>query len=186
MTDHDWGFVAGMDDAGDPTAAEQSEEAGPTPGEPTAGERVYAFPVGDAYVFRHHFEGDAAFRLLASHYDQRRHRFVVPTDEFPDLRTALATEGYRLSVVEEPTRFAVAVEKYTDHPDVVFEDRVFQVDADDHTVFVLADEAAVDLAAARGATRLAETDLAVRLPGGDGTAPTATADADRRADATPR
>jgi len=189
MDDHDWGFVAGMDDDGADAPADAEASAGDGPAAPAdgrPGERVYAFPVGDAYALRHYFEGDAAFGLLEPYYDQRRYRFVVPAEEFPELRTALATEGYRLSVVEDPTRFAVAVEKYTDHPDVVFEERVFQVDAGDATVFVLADEAAVHAAVAAGATRLADADLAVRLPGGADRGPTADARAERRADATPR
>jgi hypothetical protein len=88
----------------------------------------------------------------------------------------LTGHGYDVTVVDEFAPFAVVVPKYSDHPEPVFENAVLEVSADDHNVFLLSDEAAVEAAVDDGATRLTATPLRLELSAGRDVGPTTVAD----------
>jgi len=141
---------------------------------PTAADRrrqVNVFAAGDRYLLRHYFESERIFETLEPYYHPARHRFEVPADAFGDVVGVLSGHGYDVTVVDDPARFAVAVRKYTDHPEVVFERAVLEVSTGAHNVFVLADDDAVERAVADGATRLRNTPLQLRLPTSPGAGP---------------
>ena len=129
------------------------------------GERVNAFPVADAYLFRHYFDGEAVFDRLRRYYEYEQYRFAVPTGEFDGVRRFLRDHGYRLEPVAAVESYAVAVRTYTAHPDNVFEESLFQRSRGDHTVFVMTDDAAVERAVAGGAARLRDSPLAGSIDG---------------------
>ena len=122
------------------------------------------FRIGDVYLFRHYFDGDEVFAALEPYYDPHAYRFEVPTERFRDVRPQLAGHGYEL-VVEDPREFAVAVRKYSAHPESVFDERVLELSGDDHNVFVLKSREAVERAVADGATRLRDAPVDLDLPG---------------------
>lgn len=129
------------------------------------GERVNAFRVGDRYLFRHYFDGEEVFKRLKPYYQSSHYRFAVPAHRFEPLQVFLAERGYDLQVVDDPADYAVVVEKYTGHPDVVFEHSVIERTLDGHNCFVLTDQQAVEQAVDEGATAIAETDLGLDLTG---------------------
>lgn len=122
-------------------------------------ERVYAFEVGDRYLFKHYFDGEAVFDRLKEYYNNHQYRFEVPPEEFEDLASFLADHGYDLDVRDDTEAFVVVVEKYTAHPDNIFKESVVQRGGGDHNFFLMTDQVAVERAVHEGATRLAETDL---------------------------
>lgn len=132
---------------------------------PDATERVNAFPVADAYLFRHYFEGEVVFDRLRRYYQHDQYRFAVPTDEFDGTRRFLRDHGYELDPVPSVGEYAVVVRKYTAHPDNVFKASVLQRDRGNHTVFVLKDGEAVERAVAEGATRLGDSPLSGPIDG---------------------
>jgi len=125
--------------------------------------RVNAFNVGDAYLFRHYFEGDAVFARLREYYEANEYRFAVPTSEFDGVRRFLDEYGYDLAPVAELEPYAVVVRKYTAHPENVFEESVLRRSHGEYTLFVMRDEAAVDRAVEDGAVRLRESPLSVQI-----------------------
>lgn len=128
-----------------------------------AEQRVNAFHVGDSYLFRHYFDGEAVFARLRQYYDPGQYRFAVPTQRFDGIRRFLADYGYVLEPVVRPEDFAVVVRKYTAHPDGIFKQSVLQQDHGDYTLFLLKDARAVNRAVAGGATRLRDSSLNVTL-----------------------
>lgn len=161
------------------TPAVRSEVEPDATSQPSTADRrspVNAFAVGDRYLLRHYFESTTVFDALEPHYDPHRHRFAVPPDAFGDVLGVLSGHGYEVTVVEDPARFAVAVRKYTDHPEPVFEETVLEIDAGEYNVFVLATLDAVERAVERGATGLWATSLQLRLPTAPGRGPVTVAD----------
>ncbi|PSP80100.1 hypothetical protein BRC81_02600 [Halobacteriales archaeon QS_1_68_20] len=132
---------------------------------------VNAFPMEDAVLVSHYFESDEAFGVLREYYDKRAYRFEIPRQAFRRVRAELAGLGYELRPVDDVKRYAVAVRKYTDHPEVVFGDSVAEFSVDGYNVFVMTDAAAVDAAVAAGAVRLADAPVTVRFPTAHGTGP---------------
>ncbi|NHN60958.1 MULTISPECIES: hypothetical protein [Halorussus] len=124
---------------------------------------VNAFHVGDSYLFKHYFEGEAVFDRLRRYYDNTQYRFAVPTEEFDGVRRFLADRGYALDPVTSLDDYAVVVRKYTAHPDDIFKTSVLQRSHGDYNLFVLTDENAVAEAVADGGTRLADSPLSVTL-----------------------
>lgn len=139
--------------------------------EGTATEVVNAFPMRDVVLVSHYFESDRAFAVLGEYYHRRSYRFEIPRQEFRTVRAELAGLGYDLRPVDDVERFAVAVRKYRDHPEVVFGDSVAQFSADEYNVFVMADGAAVEAAVEAGAVRLDAAPVTVRFPTTHGTGP---------------
>lgn len=127
------------------------------------GSAVNVFLLGDAYYFRHYFEGEAVFDRLREYYEPDHYRFVVPVAEFEGVRRFLADHGYDLETVADPDRFAVAVRKYSDHPPGIFGDCVARRSREDYNCFLLVDRAAVREATAHGAIPLPETDLSLTV-----------------------
>lgn len=123
-------------------------------------ERVNAFRVDEAYLFKHYFEGETIFDRLKRYYDNQQYRFEIPEDDFEEVQAFLADHGYALVEVDDPAAFTVVVEKYTDHPENIFKDSVLHQGGPDHNVFVMKDRVAVEQAELNGATRITETDLA--------------------------
>lgn len=122
-------------------------------------ERVNVFPVGERYLFKHYFDQDEIFDRLRRYYDNQQYRFEVPEDDFDEIKAFLGEFGYGLVVVDAVEAFAVAVRKYTEHPENIFNDSVLQRSEGDYNVFVLKDQAAVEQAELQGATRLSEADV---------------------------
>lgn len=125
-------------------------------------ERVNAFPVDGTVLVKHYFDGDDVFARLKPYYNGSQYRFEVPVDEFDSLRRYLREHGYDVRVVEDPAAFYVVVRQYTEHPEGIFKDAVRQESADGYNCFLMKDRRAVDVAVARGATRLASKPLSVR------------------------
>lgn len=122
-------------------------------------ELVNVFEVAESYLFMHTFDGDAVFDRLQAYYDNQQYRFEVPWDEFDELQSFLAAHGYDLTPVQDISRFAVVVRKYTAHPEDIFKTSVLQRSIDGYNCFLLRDRFAVAQAVAEGATPLTNTDL---------------------------
>lgn len=131
-----------------------------SPGE-TADERVNVFRFDDRYLFKHYFDGEAVFERLKPHYDAEEYRFDVPAHRFEPLRVFLGERGYDLRVVDDPEEYVVAVRKYSEHPEGIFGDAVFQWHGTDHNCFLLRDQRAVEAAVRDGALWLPETRISV-------------------------
>lgn len=138
---------------------------------PSVSNEVNAFPVGETVLVRHYFERDAAFGILREYYDPRASRFEIPRAAFRRVATRLEIHGYDLRLVEDVERFAVAVRKYSEHPEGIVEDSVARFSADGYNVFVLPDDAAVSAAVDDGAVRLADAPVTFRVPTRHGTGP---------------
>jgi hypothetical protein len=83
---------------------------------------------------------------------------VLP-DEFAAIRIFLADYGYGLVLVDAIDESVVVAEKYTTHPDNIFQQSVFQRSVDGYNCFLLTDQVAVEQATRMHATRLDETVL---------------------------
>lgn len=130
------------------------------PGGP-AGEHVNAFRFDDRYLFKHYFDGEEVFDRLKPFYDAQEYRFDVPAHRFEPMQVFLGEHGYDLREVEEPETYVVAVKKYTDHPEGIFKNAVFQWYGEDHHCFLLRDQRAVAEAVREGALWLPETAITV-------------------------
>lgn len=126
-------------------------------------ERVNAFRVDEAYLFRHYFEEEPVFAKLRNYYQNHEYRFAVPADEYAGVQAFLERFGYHLVEVERPAEYAVVKRKYTDHPEVLFRESVLRRSAGNHNCFVMTDGEAVDRAVSVGATRIGETDVDIAL-----------------------
>jgi len=126
-------------------------------------ERVNVFPVEERYLFKHYFDNDEIFDKLRRYYNNQQYRFEVPDEDFEEIQEFLAEFGYGLVVVDTVAEFAVAVQKYTEHPENIFKDSVLQRSEGDYNVFVMTDQAAVEQAELQGATRLTETEVEAGL-----------------------
>jgi len=116
--------------------------------------RVNVFEIDETYVFKHYFTGDDVFARLRPYYNFHQYRFEVPPDEFEDLQSFLAGEGYGLVLVDTKEEFVVTVKQYTAHPDRIFERSVMQRSTDGYNFFLLTDGEAVDRAIDDGARRV--------------------------------
>lgn len=124
-------------------------------------ESVNAFPVGNALLIKHFFDGDEVFERLRPYYNGSQYRFEVPVGEFDSLRRFLRLHGYDVTVVDRPEAFYVAVRKYTAHPEDVFKRSVRQESVEGYNCFLMKDEAAVEAAVEQGASRLTDRPLSV-------------------------
>ena len=122
-------------------------------------EQVNVFEVDETYLFKHYFDGADVFNRLKRYYNNQHYRFEVPPDEFQELRSFLADQGYGLVVVDAIEEFVVVVKKYTSHPENIFKQSVIQRSVDDYNCFLMTDQAAVEQACNDGAIRLAKTDF---------------------------
>ena len=122
-------------------------------------EQVNVFEVDETYLFKHYFDGAEVFDRLKRYYNNQYYRFEVPPDEFQELRSFLADQGYGLVVVDAIEEFVVVVKKYTSHPENIFKQSVIQRSVDDYNCFLMTDQAAVEPACNDGAIRLAKTDF---------------------------
>lgn len=125
--------------------------------------RVNAFRVDEAFLFKHYFEDEGLFARLERYYDEYEYRFEVPTDRFEGVRALLDEHDYALVVVDDAEPFAVVKRKYTDHPNVLFEESVFHRGVDGFNCFVMKDRDAAERGIASGATSLSETGLEVSI-----------------------
>lgn len=121
------------------------------------------FNLNNTFLFRHYFEGDEVFDRLRQYYNNQQYRFEVPNTAFTGLRTFLRDHGYKLSVVECPEKFVVAVRMYSAHPENVFKESVYQWTVDEYHCFLLKDQFAVANAVAQGASRLSDTGMVLRI-----------------------
>lgn len=125
--------------------------------------RINAFHVGEVYLFRHYFEDDAVFDELKRYYSRYDYRFEVPDSRFGRVERLLDEHGFALAKVPDPEAFAVVKRKYTDHPKVLFSGSVLHRSLGRFNCFVMKDREAVEEAVARGAQRLADTDLSLDI-----------------------
>jgi len=121
-------------------------------------ERINVFSVGDTYLFKHYVSEDA-FAEINRYYEEYDHRFEVPGDRFGFVEETLEKHDYAPVVVENPEPFAVLKRKYTNHPDVLFQDSVYQRGLGAFNCFVMNTHEAAGRAADRGARPLAEADV---------------------------
>ena len=124
-------------------------------------EEIAVFVLDDVYVFKQYFEQDELFADLRAYYNDDTYRFEVPKEAFESVVDRLEEHFYEPVVVDDVEPFCVVKRKYTDHPDVLFKTAVAKQSTGDHTVFLLRDRLSVDQAVEQGATRVAETDVAV-------------------------
>lgn len=126
-------------------------------------ERVNAFLIEEAYLFKHYFEEDEVFAELAQYYDDYEYRFEVPAFRLADVRSILGRHGYALVVVDAVEEFAVAKRKYTNHPEILFSNSVYHQGKDKFNCFVMKDREAVTDAVNAGARHLPETSLTLDI-----------------------
>jgi hypothetical protein len=124
-------------------------------------ERIHAFPIDEQFLFKHYFEQAEVFEYLKRFYNGSEYRFEVPAEQYPDVTEFLGDYGYGLVTVEDVAEFVVVVEKYTAHPDNVFEESVYHGSEPGYIVFLMKDRAAAERAVNNGATPLRDTDLSV-------------------------
>lgn len=124
-------------------------------------ESVNVFRFGDRYLFSHYFDGEDAFDRLKPYYDNQEYRFDVPAHRFEPLQVFLRERGYDLHVVDDAEDYVVVVRKYSDHPENVFKESVFQWQGTDHNCFLMSDQGAVEEAVRDGALWLPETRISV-------------------------
>ena len=124
---------------------------------------INVFLVDGKYLFKHYFEWDDLFASLRQYYNQTAYRFEVSTDAFNEVRTLLEDRYFDVTVVDNPERFCVLREKYTEHPKVLFKASVLQREHKDYNVFLMKDQLSVEQAVNNGATRLADSDVDVKL-----------------------
>lgn len=123
-------------------------------------ERVNVFEIDGVYFFKHYFDADEIFDRLKQYYNTYQYRFEIPEADFPELNSFFEGHGYGLVVVENPREFAVAVRKYTVHPENIFKESVIQRSVDEYNCFLIRDQASVERTVSEGAIRLSATDLA--------------------------
>lgn len=123
---------------------------------------ITAFEIDDTYLFKHYFEQDDVFAQLNDYYNNGKYRFEVPAEDLDAVRDVLDDHFYELEVADDTEEFCVVKEKYTKHADIL-RNAVFHTSRRDTTVFLMKDALTVEQAVEQGATRLAETDLEVRL-----------------------
>jgi len=118
--------------------------------------RINVFEGEETYVFRHYVE-DELFQELQPFYTDGR--FEVPKDRFDKVEDLLTDNSYDPVVVEDVEQYCVVKRRYTEHPDILFEESVLETGTADHTVFVMKDLDAVEAALGKGATRITDTDV---------------------------
>jgi hypothetical protein len=116
------------------------------------------FRVGDAYLFKH-YVSEELFSEIDRYYEEYDYRFEVPEDRFAFVRELLEEHDYAPVVVEDPESFAVLKRKYTNHPDALFRDSVYQRGLGTFNCFVMKTRDAAERAIERGARPLAEADV---------------------------
>lgn len=124
-----------------------------------ATERVNVFAVGELYLFKHYFEGEAVFSRLKEYYNNQGYRFELPPSAFNDVQRFLSEHGYRLETVDDLEPYVVVVEQYTAHPENIFKGSVVDRSADGYNCFLMTDRESVLEAVEGGATRLADADV---------------------------
>lgn len=124
-------------------------------------ERVNAFAIDDGYLFKYYFDHDEVFAKLGKYYNNQQYRFEVPAASFEEIVDFLSGYGYGLVVVEHLDPFAVAVRKYTEHPENIFKGSVLHRSVGDFNVFLLKDHKTVERAVEQGATPIEGTDLEI-------------------------
>lgn len=122
-------------------------------------DRVNVFDIDDVYLFKHYFEGEHVFDRLKRYYNNQQYRFEVPPEAFESLQSFLSDNGYDLVVVESIEPYAVLVKQYTEHPDNIFKESVYQRRIAGYHCFVLTDRSAVERAVREGAIPLSETPI---------------------------
>jgi hypothetical protein len=121
-------------------------------------ERINVFQVGETYLFKHYVSEDL-FSEIDRYYEEYDYRFEVPVDRFGFVRERLEDHDYAPVVVENPEPFAVLKRKYTNHPEVLFRDAVYQRGLGKFNCFVMKTRDAAERAVERGARPLTETDV---------------------------
>lgn len=124
---------------------------------PGSRERINVFRVEDTYLFKH-YVSEEAFSAIDRYYEEYDYRFEVPEDRFGFVRERLEDHDYAPIVIEDPEPFAVLKRKYTNHPDALFRDAVYQRGLGKFNCFVMKNRDAAERAAEAGAIPLSEAD----------------------------
>jgi hypothetical protein len=138
---HEWGFVRGM------TTGSQRRQHGderlnpPTTTSPGDHQRtretVTVFTVGDHYLLTGPFTDDDLLDTLEPYYNRQQGRFEVGQEAFLDVERRIVSAGYDVSLVTDPSEYAVVVDQHAPHPDAVVAESVFDVSVEGQNVFVL-------------------------------------------------
>jgi len=121
-------------------------------------ERINVFRIDETHLFKH-YVSEEAFAEIDRYYEEYDYRFEVPADRFAYVREILEAHDYAPVVIEDPEPFAVVKRKYTNHPDALFKDAVYQRGLGKFNCFVMKTREAAERAVERGARPLAEMDL---------------------------
>lgn len=130
---------------------------------PSGADTINAYHIEDTYYFRHYFDNDTIFDKLKPHYKPYDSRFEIPAKRFPEIKDYLEGRGYHLREITTPETLTVVVRKYTDHPDILFDQSVIQTGTTNYNVFLMTDQTAVDQAIDAGAQPITDTDLTLSL-----------------------
>lgn len=125
-------------------------------------ERITVFRVDDQYYFAHYFDREDVFDDLRAYYDEDAYRFVVPAEDFEEVRARLQESYYTPVVVEDLEPYCVLTDRYDEHAEIL-KRSVLNWERRGRRFFLMTDDLAVEDALERGATRLAETELALGL-----------------------
>lgn len=123
-------------------------------------EAIPTFHLGDEYVFKYFFEETALFRRISTYYVKQKGRFEVPEAALADVQAALSEYSYALVVQPDVDEFVVGKRRYTDHPDVLFEQSVARRQSGNYHLYLMKDRRAVERAIDQGARPLADVDAA--------------------------
>ena len=126
-------------------------------------EPINVFLVDGKYMFKHYFKQDDLFANLRQYYNQTEYRFEVSEEAFTEVRTLLEDSYYDVTVVDNPERFCVVREKYTEHPKILFKASVLQREHKDYNVFLMKDQLSVEQAVNAGATRLVDSNVDLKF-----------------------
>lgn len=125
-------------------------------------ERVNAFEIDDQYLFKQYFERTDLFDELREYYNDEEYRFEVPAGEFEAVQEFLREEYIELVVVDDLEPYCVVKDQYTEHADIL-RNAVVHWQRAGYNFFLMKDELSVKEALERGATPVADTDLAIGL-----------------------
>ena len=125
-------------------------------------ETLLVFRTGDEYLIAHYFDQRDLFDDLREYYNDDTYRFEVPAGEFEAVRDRLRESYYEPHVVEDLEPYCVVKEQYTAHA-AILRNSVAHWERRGYNFFLMKDDLAVKEALELGATKLAETELALGL-----------------------
>jgi hypothetical protein len=120
---------------------------------------IPVFAINGKYLFKHYFEDKDLFSRLSQFYNSEKYRFEVPEDEVDAVISFLQDNGKSIEVVEDLDEYVVAKKKYTNHPDLLFKESVYQKSHSGHNLFLMKNHSAVTAAITNGAAPIARKEF---------------------------